>query len=97
MQAAGDTARPETIDDALALLHASLDHLTSMDWRALGPVIQARALRDLGVAQAKLAVARGEALGAFDASGGTPATGASRPRRRGCGTGPSARQSMLVR
>jgi hypothetical protein len=52
------------------MLHASLDHLTRTDWRALGPVMQARALRDLGAAQGKLAVARGEALGALDASGG---------------------------
>jgi hypothetical protein len=70
MQAAGDTARPGTTDEALAMLHASLDHLTRTDWRALGPTMQARALRDLGAAQGKLAVARGEALGALDASGG---------------------------
>src|SRR5579863_4576695 len=66
---------PETVGDALALLRASLDHLTSTDWRALGSVIQAQALRELGAAQSKLAVARGEALGAFDASGGYAADG----------------------
>jgi hypothetical protein len=75
MQAAGDTARPGTIDEALAMLRASLDHLTGADWRALGSMIQARALQELGSAQSKLTVARSEVLGAFDASGGYSADG----------------------
>src|SRR5579859_420157 len=66
---------PGTIGEALALLHACLDHLTGTDWRALGSVIQAQALRELGAAQGKLAVARGEALGALDACGGYAADG----------------------
>ena len=96
MQAAGNTARPGTTDEALAMLHASLDHLTSTDWRALGSVIQAQALRELGGAQAKLAVARGEALGALDASGGYAADGGQPTaqawlRNRACLTGKDAR------
>jgi hypothetical protein len=67
--------QPANVDEALAMLHSSLDHLTSVDWRALGSVVQARALRELGAAQSKLTVARGEALGAFDASGGHSADG----------------------
>jgi len=72
MQAA---TTPANVDDALAMLHSSLDHLTSADWRALGSLIQARALLELGAAQAKLTVARSEALGAFDAAGGHSADG----------------------
>ena len=67
MQAATE---PGTVEAALAMVHAGLDHLTSADWRALGAAVQARALRELGAAQAKLTVARSEALGAFDDSGG---------------------------
>jgi hypothetical protein len=66
---------PSNVDEALAMLRSSLDHLTSADWRALGSMVQARALRELGAAQSKLTVARGEALGAFDASGGHSADG----------------------
>jgi hypothetical protein len=66
----GGMAHPANIDEALAMLQSSLDHLTSADWRAAGSVIQARALRELGAAQSRLTVARSEALGAFDAAGG---------------------------
>jgi hypothetical protein len=62
--------QPENVDEALAMMHAGLDHLTSTDWRVLGAAAQAEALRSLGCAQAKLGVARSEALGAFDDSGG---------------------------
>jgi hypothetical protein len=72
MQAAqpGGTAHPANIDEALAMLQSSLDHLTGADWRTAGSVIQARALRELGAAQSRLTVVRSEALGAFDAAGG---------------------------
>jgi hypothetical protein len=63
-------AHPGSVEDALAMVQAGLDHLAGADWRALGPAVQADALRSLGAAQAKLKVARSEALGAFDASGG---------------------------
>jgi hypothetical protein len=77
MQAAppGGTAHPANIDEALAMLRCSLDHLTGADWRAVGSAVQATALRELGVAQSKLTVARSEALGAFGASGGYSADG----------------------
>jgi hypothetical protein len=77
MQAAqpGGTAQPGSVDEALAMVHAGLDHLTSVDWRSFGAAVQARALRGLGAAQSKLTVAQGEALGAFDACGGYYADG----------------------
>jgi hypothetical protein len=62
-------------DDALAMLHASLDHLTGVDWELLGGQAQRQALRALGGASSKLAVARGEALLALDAPGGHAADG----------------------
>ncbi|HEX3963340.1 MAG TPA: hypothetical protein VHZ03_43025, partial [Trebonia sp.] len=71
----GGTAPPASIDEALALLQSSLDHLAGADWRAVGSTIQARALRELGTAQSKLTVVRSEALGAFDAAGGYCADG----------------------
>ncbi|HUN30912.1 MAG TPA: DUF222 domain-containing protein [Trebonia sp.] len=61
---------PANVVEAFAMLHSSLDHLTGADWRALGSAVQAGALRELSAAQAKLTVARSEALGAFDAGGG---------------------------
>jgi hypothetical protein len=72
MQAA---IKPANVDEALAMPHSSLDHLTCAVWRALGSVIQARTLRELGAAQSKLTVARSEALGAFEVSGGHGADG----------------------
>jgi hypothetical protein len=57
------------------MTHAGLDHLTGVDWRSLGAAVQAQALRELGSILAKLTVARGEALGAFDACGGYCADG----------------------
>ena len=66
---------PANVDEALAVLRSSLDHLAGTDWRALGPVVQAKALRELGMAQSKLTVARSEALGAFDSCGGYCADG----------------------
>jgi hypothetical protein len=71
---------PVSTDDALAMLQASLDHLAAADWRGLGGHAQGLALRSLGAAQSKLLVARGEALGAFDACGGH--TGDGHPSAR---------------
>jgi hypothetical protein len=71
----GRTAQPRNVDEALAMVHAGLDHLTGADWRAVGSAIQARALQELGSAQSKLTVVRSEALGAFDAAGGYCADG----------------------
>ena len=61
---------PATTDDALAMLHASLDHLAATDWRRLGGCAQGRALRSLAAAQAKWAASHAGALGAFDECGG---------------------------
>jgi hypothetical protein len=64
-------AQPTDAGEALAMLHASLDHLTgSVDWPALGAAAQREALRSLQAAQSKWVVAHGEALGALDACGG---------------------------
>src|SRR5258708_33155346 len=71
----GGTVQPGNVDEALAMVHAGLDHLASVDWRSSGAAVQARALRELGSAQSKLTVARSEALGAFDACGGYSADG----------------------
>ncbi|MCW2934882.1 MAG: hypothetical protein JWM19_5844 [Actinomycetia bacterium] len=71
----GGTAQPGNVDEALAMVHAGLDHLASVDWRSFGAAVQAQALRELGSAQSKLTVARSEALGAFDACGGYSADG----------------------
>ena len=68
-------AQPGNVDEALAMVHAGLDHLAGVDWRSFGAAVQARALRELGSAQSKLTVARSEALGAFDACGGYSADG----------------------
>jgi len=68
-------AGPQSVDEALAMVQAGFDHLVSVDWRSFGAAVQARALREFGSAQAKLTVARGEALSAFDASGGHSADG----------------------
>lgn len=66
---------PVSTGDALAMLHASLDHLTAVDWELLGSAAQRQALLSLGGASSKLAVVRGEALVALDASGGHAADG----------------------
>jgi hypothetical protein len=66
---------PVSTDDALAMLQASLDHLTATDWRRLGGYDQGLALRSLGAALSKLTVVRSEALGALGASGGYAADG----------------------
>ena len=66
---------PASTDDALAMLHASLDRLTCADWELAGAAAQRRALLALGAAASKLAVARGEALLAMDSSGGHAADG----------------------
>src|SRR5258708_4116304 len=71
----GGTVQPGNVDEALAMVHAGLDHLASVDWRSFGAAVQSRALRELGSAQSKLTVARSEALGAFDACGGYSADG----------------------
>ncbi len=64
-------AQPTSTDEALTMLHASLDHLTGcVDWKALGAAAQAEALRSLQAAQSKWAVAHAEALFALDACGG---------------------------
>jgi hypothetical protein len=81
---------PVSTDDALAMLHASLDHLATTDWRALGGYAQGRTLRSLGSAQAKWSASHAGALHAFDASGGytrpglspAPAVRCARSRRR---------------
>src|SRR5690242_16413370 len=61
---------PVDTDEALAMLHASLDHLAGVNWQAEGGQGQGRALRSLGAARAKWTVAHGAALTAFGAGGG---------------------------
>ena len=68
MQAA---APPDSLDEALAMIHAGLDHLNNgVDWRSPGSAAQARALQSLQAASAKWSVAHGEGLRAIAASGG---------------------------
>src|SRR5579859_4542178 len=68
MQAA---APPDSLDEALAMIHVGLDHLNgSTDWRSLGAAAQARALQSLQAAASKWSVAHGEGLRAIAASGG---------------------------
>jgi hypothetical protein len=68
MQAA---SLPDSLDEALAMIHAGLDHLNrDVDWRSLGAAAQARALQSLQAASAKWSVAHGEGLRAIAASGG---------------------------
>ncbi len=66
---------PVDTDEALAMLHASLDHLAAVDWQAEGGRGQGQALRSLGAARAKWTVAHGAALTAFAAAGGYVADG----------------------
>jgi hypothetical protein len=66
---------PESTEDALAMLHASLGYLTAADWRELGGYAQGRALRSLGAAHGKWSAAHAAALLAFDSSGGFAADG----------------------
>jgi hypothetical protein len=66
---------PVSTDDALAMLHASLDHLAATDWRELGGYAHGKALQSLGSAQAKWAASHAGALLAFDACGGYSADG----------------------
>ena len=61
---------PSTTDEALAMLHGSLDYLTAADWWDAGGRAQAMALRSLGAAQSKWTVAHAGALAALGASGG---------------------------
>jgi hypothetical protein len=68
MQAA---AQPDSLDEALAMIHAGLDHLNrDVDWRSLGAAAQARALQSLQAAASKWSVAHGEGLRGIAASGG---------------------------
>src|SRR5215469_11333545 len=61
---------PSSTDEALAMLHSSLDHLARADWRGAGGCAQGVALRSLGAAQSKWTVAHAGALAALGASGG---------------------------
>jgi hypothetical protein len=71
---------PVSADEALAMLHASLDHLAAVDWHAEGGRGQGMALRSLGAARAKWTVAHAGALTAFGACGGYVADGHPSPR-----------------
>lgn len=66
---------PVSTDEALEMLHASLDHLAEVDWQAEGGRRQGLALRSLGAARAKWTVAHGSALTAFGCGGGYVADG----------------------
>jgi hypothetical protein len=66
---------PLSTDEALAMLHASLDHLAEVDWQAEGGRGQGPALRSLGAARSKWTVAHGGALTAFGSGGGYVADG----------------------
>src|SRR5215469_5521229 len=61
---------PSSTDEALAMLHSSLDHLARADWREAGGYAQGMAVRSLGAAQSKWTVAHAGALAALGASGG---------------------------
>jgi hypothetical protein len=69
------TQAPADTDEALAMLHASLDHLAGVNWQAEGGCGQGLALRSLGAARAKWTVAHAGALTAFGSGGGYPADG----------------------
>src|SRR5579862_3071838 len=71
---------PGCVDDALAMLGASLDHLAGADWPGLGSHATGMALRSLGVASSRLAAVCSAALGALDARGGYAADGHSSAR-----------------
>ena len=71
---------PSSRDEALAMLHGSLDYLTAAEWWDAGGRAQAMALRSLGAAQSKWTVAHAGALAAFEASGGYAADGHPTPR-----------------
>ena len=66
---------PGNADEALEMLHASLDYLTKVDWTAEGGRGQGLALRSLGAARSKWTVAHAGALTAFDSCGGYAADG----------------------
>jgi hypothetical protein len=71
---------PASTDEALAMLHASLDHLAGTDWQAEGGRGQGLALRSLVAARSKWTVAHGGALTAFGSGGGFAADGHPSPR-----------------
>jgi hypothetical protein len=66
---------PASTDEALEMLHASLDRLAGVDWRAESGRGQGLALRSLGAARAKWTVAHAGALTAFGTCGGYAADG----------------------
>jgi hypothetical protein len=66
---------PASADEALEMLHASLDLLAGIDWQAEGGRGQGLALRSLGAARAKWTVAHAGALTAFGSCGGYAADG----------------------
>jgi len=66
---------PASTDEALEMLHGSLDYLAGADWQAEGGRTLGLALRSLGAARAKWTVAHAGALTAFGSCGGYAADG----------------------
>jgi hypothetical protein len=66
---------PETTEDALDMIDAALDLLTSADVHALGTEGQRAALEALGRITARTSAFHAAALAAFDAAGGPEASG----------------------
>jgi len=69
------TVEPQTVTDAMSMLHSALDYLNAADVHELGMEQQRQALTQIGQVAAKTSVFRAAALAAFDAAGGPEADG----------------------